>query len=749
MKSRTGLLMAAMAATASAATTTTWEMNSYNDFLRGRFSNVSLSRSGRLSLAPKLETLFASEQPEIWSISRGPDGSLYLGTGHRGRVYRVDPDGRGALLWTAEQPEVFALAVDARGVLYAGTSPNGRVYRIENGKAAEFFNPESRYIWSLQFASDGSLFVGTGDRGKIFRVQPDGRGEVYYESGQTHITALAMDGQGRLLAGSEPNGILYRIEGPKRAFVLYDAGLPEIRAILPRPDGTIYASALGGAVARRSGTVYGTGGAAGTPMVTAPAISVTVTDSDAQAGPEVNPPKPEPAKPQAPVPQAPAAQTAPAYDLSGLVEKSAIYRIHADHTIETVWSSKDENVYDIAFESDRLLFSTDLQGRIYGLSPDRTATLIAQTNEAEAMRLMPSPAGLLATTGNMGKLYRLTGSPAPDGYFEAPVHDANTVARWGRLSWRANTPPGTQVAFRTRTGNSARPDNTWSDWSAPITDPAKGPIQSPNARYIQWRVEFRSSSGASPSVSSVSAAYLPQNTPPVVRSISVSSLAGQPQQRTQGAAGASGNAAFSITVTDTGETPQTPAGTPTQTLNRGAGQQIQIVWQADDPDNDRLVYTLYFRGEDESEWKVLRTNLFENTFTVDGDALADGRYFFRVAASDRPANPLEYARDAELISAPVLIDNTPPVVRIGGVQRTADAVQIPVEAVDQTSALRRCEYSVDAGPWYPVEADDGVTDSPSERFRIRLENLRPGEHLVTVRVFDSAGNAGLGKVVLR
>jgi hypothetical protein len=512
----------------------------------------------------------------------------------------------------------------------------------------------------------------------------------------------------------------------------------------------VYVSALGGAVARRSGNVYGTGGGTGTPAVTAPTISVTVTDSDAQAGPEVQPPKPDPAKPAAtPAPAAAAAQAAAAYDLSGLIEKSAIYKIHADHTVETLWSSKEENIYDIALEHERLLFSTDLQGRIYGLSPDRKATLIAQTNEAEAMRLLVSPAGLLATTGNMGKLYRLTGNAAAEGYFEAPVHDANTVARWGRLSWRANLPAGTQLAFRTRTGNSARPDNTWSDWSGPLSDANKGLVTSPNARYIQWRVEFRSSNGTAPAVDSVTAAYLPQNTPPVVRSIVVSSQGGATTQRAGAAQGGQANAAFSITVTDTGESPQTSAGTPTQTLNRGTGQQIQILWQADDPDNDRLMYSLYFRGEDERDWKVLRSNVFENTYTIDGDALADGRYLFRVTASDRPSNPQEYARDADLISSPVLIDNTPPVVRVGAVQKAGNAIEIPVEAVDETSALRRCEYSLNAGPWFPVEAVDGVTDSRAETFRIRLGNLGAGEHLVTVRVFDAAGNAGLAKVVVR
>ena len=39
-----------------------------SDFIKGKFEGVSLARDGRLSLAPRLDTLFASEQPVIWSV---------------------------------------------------------------------------------------------------------------------------------------------------------------------------------------------------------------------------------------------------------------------------------------------------------------------------------------------------------------------------------------------------------------------------------------------------------------------------------------------------------------------------------------------------------------------------------------------------------------------------------------------------------------------------------------------------------
>ncbi len=725
-----------------AATTTTWELNTYQDLLKGRFDGVSLDRDGRLRLAPRLDTLFTSGQPAIWSIAQGPDGSVYAGTGHRGRVYRVTPSGANTLVWTADEPEVFAVAVDPNGVVYAASSPDGKVYRISQGKAAEFFAPKAKYIWSLAFAPDGSLLVGTGDPGNVYRVDKSGKSELYYETGQSHVTALAFDSHENLLAGTEPNGILYRISAKDKAFVLYDASLPEIRSIVPMPDGTIYAAALGGSIANRSGPL-----APGimSPMsitVTAPATTVTVSDStsdsNAQAGGDI---KPNVSKPAVSLAQPAAAATSPLTEIPG-VEKSAVYKINPDATVETLWSSKDENIYGMVVEPNgSVVFATDEQGRVYRLTADRKATLVVQTNEGETTRLLEDSRGLVAATGDMGKLFRLGESQGASGTYESPVHDSGTVARWGRITWRDE---GGKVSFSTRSGNSARPDKTWSDWSKPLTDPKDSVISSPNARYLQWRAEL---TGPGALVESVRVFYLPQNNAPIVRSINVTSQAPSAAAQKSGSNSTS-SAAYSITVTDTGET-STPAGTPTQTLAHSGGSQIQVTWQADDPDNDRLVYQVYFRGEEETAWKLLKSNVFDNSLLLDGDVLADGRYYFRVVASDLPSNDAKAARESELVSSPVLIDNTPPAVTLSPPRRANAHVEVDADAVDQTSALRRCEYSIDAGPWIPVEAADGVTDSPREQFHIVIDKLPPGEHLLVVRVYDSANNAGLAKVVIR
>ena len=729
------------------ASTASWEMSNYQDFTRGKFQGVSLTRDGRILLAPSLQTIFASDQPSVWSVAQTPEGTLYLGTGHRGRVFRVDGSGKSSLLWTAPQPEIFAIAVGPDGAVYAGTSPDGKVYRIQGGKATEYFSPGARYIWALAFGKDGALYVGTGDQGKVFRVSAAGAGEVYYDTGQANVTCLAIDSEGRLLAGSEPNGLLYRITAKEKAFVLYDANLPEIRAIAVHPSGAVYVAALGGSLGQRTAAAGAAGATgSGVTQVIGQPTSITVTDEAAQAGVELKPkteaPKAQPAPP-------PTVVTAPLVEMAG-VEKSALYKINSDNTVETIWTSKEENAYDLTLLGDQIYFSTDGQGRIYNLSPDRRVTLLAQTNEGETTRLLSSGGSLIAATGTMGKILRLGTTAGPSGYFESPVHDASTVARWGQVSWRAQKDARSTLVFRTRAGNSARPDKTWSDWSDPLSTPGGSTISSPNARFVQWKAEFAGTGGSSPVLTGVNLSYLPQNTPPVVKTLNVTTQVGVSASGSKSAVlPAASTGTYSITVTDTGESGASSlSGTPTQVISRGLSQQILISWQAEDADGDRLLYTLYFRGEDEQQWKLLRANFADASMLLDGEVFADGKYVFRVVASDKMSNAAGAAREAELISAPILFDNTPPTVTASAPRRTGAIVEVDIQAHDSVSALRRAEYSLDAAAWVPMNPVDGVLDGLREQFRLRVENLTPGEHLIVVRVFDSASNVGLTKVVV-
>jgi len=723
---------------ASAATSTVWEVNGFTDLLKGRLVNLSLTSDGVLRPGPPIRWSTSLDQPALWSIARAPGGSMFAATGHSGKIYKVAPDGKSALAWSAPQSEVFAITSDSKGVLYAGSSPNGSVYRIEGSNAKELWRAAAKYIWALQLGPQGELYIATGEPGRVYRLASgSATPELLFETGQANVTALALAANGHVLAGTDPNGLIYEISAPGKANVLYDSSLPEIRAIVTDASGFIYVAAMGGALSTRTGGTSTTTSTSTAVVATTPTV-ITVNEAKENEQGGVRIPS-DSGRPNTTAQSASGTATAPVSETAGL-EKSAIYRISPNGSVETIRTSKEENVYDLLLDGDDLLFSTDANGRIYRWHNHQT-TLISEPGNGETTRLFKSNDGLLAAMSNPARLvaFGATGS-APSSY-ESEVHDSISVARWGHLQWHGG---GEKIAFRTRTGNSARPDSTWSAWSEPLNDPRQVLITSPAARFLQWRAEWPVASTAT--VSAVDIPYLPRNGPPAVHSITVMSVLSSTPQKS-GNTAASSSAAYSITVTDTGEAPAaSSSSSASQSTSRMQAAQTQISWQADDPDSDRLVYSLYFRAEEETSWHLIRSRIFENSFLIDPDLFADGRYYFKILASDSPANSVEFALQSELVSSPVLIDNTPPAVSIGRVTQNGTTLDAEITAEDKTSPLRLCEYAIDLiGFWQPIEAVDGVTDSPHQRFHLRLENLKDGEHLLVVRVFDTSNNAGLAR----
>ena len=171
-----------------------------------------------------------------------------------------------------------------------------------------------------------------------------------------------------------------------------------------------------------------------------------------------------------------------------------------------------------------------------------------------------------------------------------------------------------------------------------------------------------------------------------------------------------------------------------------------VSWEADDPNGDVLTFDLSFRGEGESAWKPLARALRESYFAIDSTQLPDGLYRVRVEASDVLSNPAGQAKTAVQVSDPFLVDNTPPVVQVT-VKKSGREASLEVSATDTPGPIAKAEYSVDATRWVPIAPTDGVSDSRSETYSIPLAGLRPGEHMVIVKVTDLLGNVGAGKAV--
>ena len=179
-----------------------------------------------------------------------------------------------------------------------------------------------------------------------------------------------------------------------------------------------------------------------------------------------------------------------------------------------------------------------------------------------------------------------------------------------------------------------------------------------------------------------------------------------------------------------------PPMPPRRFYQRGA---VSFQWQAEDANQDQLEFSVFYRPLDQDQYFPLRTAQRDSFYTVEPYALPDGRYRFQVRVSDHLSNPSELALSHRLETEPVEIDLTPPVIRILPPVRTADFLEIRCEVADATSPIRRAEFQVDGGSWSPLYPVDGIADSLSESFLLRLP-LRSAPRIVSLRVFDGAGN---------
>jgi hypothetical protein len=738
------LLVILLAAPLLAVTPTFWEIRNYEDFQKGKLSNLSLTSDDRIVLAPKYDLVFDTQQTLILSTAADSKGNVYLGTGHDGKVYKVDPAGKGALVADLNELDILALAVDGKDALYVGASPNGKVYKLESGgQPKEFFDPGTKYIWSMVFDKQGSLLVGTGDKGVIYRVAADGKGLPFYDTDETHIVSLAVDREGNLIAGGDPKGYLYRISPEGKAFVLYDSGLREVHAVAIGSDGRIFAAVLNGSASSptsssprpnsssapdEGGGVTITIGASATAAEAAQVVEIT-TDSAGVDG----------------------ASSAVARRSSGTGSaQSVILEVLPNGEVNTLWRLRDEMVYSILPRAGRLLFSTGTKGRIYSIDDSRNTTLLVESTEEQTTRLIEVGNRVYSTSSNAGKLFQLSDATAASGTYESIVRDTNAISSWGKMSWKAENPA--QIQFFTRTGNTGVPDKTWSDWS---NVPSTGVVISPAARFAQWKAVLTAANGTgavAPALDSVTLPFLQQNFRPEVTSVDVLppgvALAKVPQTLSNGTPAPSDPALIRANVRAGLQPPgKTP---PRRSVERGA-QSFQ--WTATDRNQDALIYEIYYRGESERTWKLLKKGLEENFYTINSDTLPDGRYVLRVLASDSPSNPIAGtpagALTAELESRPFSIDNTPPAVRLQQTAIEGGRVRIAIDASDATSTLNQSEISVDTGPWQTLFPADGINDSRAEAYTYQTDVLASGEHVVAFRTYDQNDNVGIGKLVVR
>lgn len=693
-----------------------WRVSTRADIEKGDANGVSIADNGALTLAPAFTEVYDTKQAYVWAAVADNAGNVYLGTGHEGRVFKVDAAGRGSLLYKTSELDVMALAVDASGNVYAGTAPDGKVYKITpRGEATVFFEPKTKYIWALTFDGQGRLLVGTGDKGTIYRVTPDGKGAALITTTQSNITALKVDANGNIIAGTDPGGLVLRVTPDGKAFTLFDSSQKEVREIVVGRDGAIYALALSESAGSGASNASTTSSLPSTPTVISADEGVTVTISDVQI-------------------IEPSSSSSSTTSSSGSQAKSALYRIDANGVTDVVWSSTDITAFTVAVEDNgRALIGTGQKGRIYSAMLGGKPSLQVQSNEAQTVRFIKLASGqLYAASSNLGKLFKLGNNTVATGSYTSSVRDASTVATWGRASFIGEG----DIELQTRSGNTANPDSTWSDWSAGIKSADGGAIASPRARYLQWRATLK---GANTKLREVTVSYLPRNLAPNISSLALqpAGVAMQPLPQQPPDPGIE-QAALDPSLF--GLSTNLP---PRKFYQKGA---ISLQWTGEDRNGDKLEYAVYYRSANSTDYFPLKTGITENYYTVDANGLPDGRYVFKVVASDAPSNPGAMALTDDQETEPIEIDNTAPAVTAGAPRLSGNNVEVLFQSEDKTSFIRRAEYQVDGGEWKPVFPSDGIADSRREDFNVAVTLPDRKPHVIALRVFDANANVGSAQV---
>ena len=724
-----------------------WRQSTYEDFLKGTAHGVGVRSDGRLELAPRFTLLADADASYLWSVRLDSKGVLFAAGGSPAKVFRFDSNGKPTVVFDSTDLSAQAIAFSSNGTLYVATSPDGKVYKISaTGEKSVFFDPKTKYIWDLAFAPDGTLYVATGDKGQVFAVAPDGKGELFYASDEAHIRVLALDGHGNLIAGTEPSGRILRISRPSGktaadGFVLYETSKREVTSLAVASDGSIYASAIG--------EKPRTGGSAPNVVIATPQGTTTLT-----AGGVITSGQPQAQQPFVPFPP---------------LLSSSVYRISPGGLPEELWSSREDVVYALGLASDgRLLAGTGNSGALLAIDGRGVFAHLAKAGSAQITGIARNSSGkVFLCTANPGKVFSVGPEYEAEGSYESRSFDSQLFSKWGRIEWWGPPPSASakssansnavrsnesRLEFFVRTGNTEDPGKEWSRWFGPYSKSGAA-MEAPSARFVQWKAMIHDGR-AGDGIEWVSLAYLPRNVAPVLDGIALQ----EPGIRAQSQSTIGTNQPTVVTM----KQPPSPNITsvvitqssaparfelpPQGTLQKG---YQSVLWSAHDDNDDELRYSVFFRGETEHEWKLLKDNLEQKFYSWDTTTLPDGAYYLKIVATDAPSNPPDVARKTERESERFEVDNTPPVIeglKVGPSGKMSGGYPASFTARDASTAIERAQYSLDGGEWILLAPDEPVSDALVEHYNMGLPSLPPGEHIIAVRAYDRFENVGSAKI---
>ncbi|SPE19290.1 conserved exported hypothetical protein [Candidatus Sulfotelmatomonas gaucii] len=732
------------ASLAAAQGTHLWLQSQMEEYEKGTPEGVAIESDGHLRPSPGLTELATTPSSFVWSLAEGREGRILAGTGSPATVLRLSVRQREKpfTLFETRDLTVQALCIGPDGAVYAATVPSGKVYKLNSdattkldessatvvfdaakaddtatgaAKPAAASSSQTHYIWALTFDKEGRLYIATGSPGAIYRVDPAKAGstpELFFKSDDAHIRTLAWDANGNLIAGSDGSGLVYRIDAHGKGYVLFEAPRREITSVAVGAKGTIYVASVGD----KSHNPL-------PPLPVQGMASITIT--------VVQPESMQAANASASVP-----------------EGTEIYALTEGQAPRSLWTSKDDIVYALAAGPDGVLAISGNRGHIFRIRDDGSYADIGHLQAQQGLSLASNQGSTTSFigTGNTGRVYSLGATQTHE--YASDVLDAGAFARFGHIEIE---PGSSGYEILTRTGNVEQPVRGWSDWQALQGES----VISPPGRFLQWKAVLHTEGD----LGSVGVDYLPVNSAPVMDDLVV-----VPGARLNPQTSTSQSQTVNINFPSAGQTSggvsyDTSSATALQaTKDRTA---ITARWAAHDADGDKLVYSVYLRGDGDAGWWLLKKGIEDQAYSFDATQIPDGGYELKVVASDAPSHTPGGALTGEKISDRFVVDTTPPAITdFKAAGQPANCAQshcrkpfvISFSAVDTTSPVAHAEYSLDAGPWQYVDPVGMLSDSKSEHYEFHIavdaEDGKIGEHLITVRAYDRYDNVGVAKTVI-
>ncbi|MCP4375996.1 MAG: hypothetical protein GY794_07460 [bacterium] len=129
-----------------------------------------------LNASGKVKKLWTDKDVKyVWAILPTRDGKLYAATGAKGRIYLIDSKGKAEVIYETGKlaKNILAIAI-SKNTLYAGTDTSGLVVAIDirTKSSRVVLDTAEAEISAIIPAPDGGLFVATAD---VAKASPDGK----------------------------------------------------------------------------------------------------------------------------------------------------------------------------------------------------------------------------------------------------------------------------------------------------------------------------------------------------------------------------------------------------------------------------------------------------------------------------------------------------------------------------------------------------------------------------------------------